>query len=166
LLTVNVDAMPRASSLYAATIGGRIYVYYPSAVIRAEGTTLCTRPASHAARPKPGDRLLVFALQPPEDSGHVFVYPQASRHLIFQTASGNLLLPQHLQRSLAGFSDLDTVMKRVDYELAHNAAARPTRRSVNDPAPLQGSQVISLSLASVRDTTPDANGNLHLLRGT
>ncbi|HEY4641422.1 MAG TPA: hypothetical protein VII75_08770, partial [Thermoanaerobaculia bacterium] len=43
----------------------------------------------------------------------------------------------------------------------HDAVSDPT-----EIAPLQGSQVISLSLAYVRDTTPDANGNLHLLRGT
>ncbi len=130
LLAVRVDAMPRTSSLYAATIGTRMYVYYPSAVIRAEGTTLCTRPATHEARPKAGDRLLVFALQPPEDSGHLFVYPQASRHLIFQTASGDLVLPQHLQRSLAGFADLDGLMKRVGYEIdAQRACApRPEKR--------------------------------------
>lgn len=125
LLAVKVEAMPRASSLYAAAVGGRIYVYYPSAVIRAEGTTICTRPASHEARPKPGDRLLVFALQPPEDSGHVFVYPQASRHLIFQTASGDLLLPRHLQRSLAGFDDIDAVMTRVSYEVDVQRTDRP-----------------------------------------
>ncbi|HEY4640996.1 MAG TPA: hypothetical protein VII75_06600 [Thermoanaerobaculia bacterium] len=117
LLAVRVDAMPRASSSYATTVGGRIYVYYPSAVIRAEGVVVCTRPATHEARPNAGDRLLVFALQPPEDSGHVFVYPQASRHLIFETAGGVLQLPQQLKRSLAGFNDLDSLMTRVDYEL-------------------------------------------------
>jgi len=42
----------------------------------------------------------------------------------------------------------------------HDAVSDPT-----EIAPLQGSQVISLSLTYVRDEVPDANGNLHLLRG-
>ena len=124
LLKVHIEAAPRASREFN-TRGNRIFVYYPSAVLRVGGDRVCTRPATQSARPKPGDRILVFALAGPADTDGLVIYPQASRHLIFETADGQLLLPAQLQRSLAGFSSLAAIEKRVEFELGAHKVPRP-----------------------------------------
>ena len=116
LLRVKLEKALRNQSNFAVS-DSRVYVYYPSGVIRADGETICTRPALHKARPQAGDRVLIFAGQGPPDREKRVVYTQASRHLIFQTAAGQLLLPPHLERSLAGFADIADVERRVEWIL-------------------------------------------------
>ncbi|HEX7154660.1 MAG TPA: hypothetical protein VF618_24455 [Thermoanaerobaculia bacterium] len=117
LLNVRIDAIVKGSPQYD-TSGGTIYVYYPSASFVVGRQSFCAIPATHRARPVAGDRVLVFALDAPADTRGRIVYPQASRHLIFQTAGGELLLPNHLQANLAGFATIDGIVQRVEAELA------------------------------------------------
>jgi len=113
LLTVRVDEQLQRDDTYASL---REYlVYYPDAVFDVGSAAYCIRPATHPARPRIGDRVLVFAYGRPIYSPGWLIYGQASNHLIFQTAAGELVPPVELRDELAGvrITALDQIIHRI-----------------------------------------------------
>jgi hypothetical protein len=113
LLTVRIDRQLHGDG--SVTPQKEILVYYPEAEFRAGDDTYCIRPATHPARPRVGDQILVFAYLAPIDTSGRLIYGQASKHLVFETAAGQLVPPVALRRELeeARITTLDQLFERV-----------------------------------------------------
>lgn len=132
LIAVRVESQPKASPLYS-TASGLVYVFYPRANFLVDGQKVCSLPVSETVDgttgPMVGNRILVFAPRPPEDRAGQVIYPQSSRALVLESASGGLVVPPALQVSLRGFSDISAVSARIRYELR--------KKGPVDPRPVQ-----------------------------
>ena len=113
LLTVRIDRQLHGDGSF--TPQKDILVYYPDAEFRVGDETYCIRPATHPARPRVGDQILVFAYRAPIDTAGRLIYGQASKHLVFETAAGQLVPPVALRRELedARITTLDQLLERI-----------------------------------------------------
>ncbi|HEX9981836.1 MAG TPA: hypothetical protein VGF69_01100 [Thermoanaerobaculia bacterium] len=114
LLTVRIDDELRVSPDLHPN-GDRVLLAYPDAELQVAGETFCAVPFSHRARPRVGDRVLIFAVQPPSDSSGRLIYTDASKHLVFETVDGVLIPPANMAPELArdGIGDLDELVAVV-----------------------------------------------------
>jgi hypothetical protein len=126
LLTVRVDEQLQRDNTYAAL--PEYLVYYPEAAFDVGSAAYCIRPATHPARPRVGDRILVFAYGSPIDAMGRLIYGQASKHLVFQTAAGELVPPVELREELASarITTLDQILRRISD--GRNKVAEPSKR--------------------------------------
>ena len=113
ILTVRVDRQLHRDTTYPSLT--EYLLYYPDATFKVGETTYCIRPATHPARPKVGDRVLVYAYEPPADTSRRLIYGQASKHLIFETAAGELIPPVDLREELASarITTLEQLFRRI-----------------------------------------------------
>jgi hypothetical protein len=113
LLTVRVDEQLQHDGTYPSL--PEYLVYYPDATFSVGSDTYCIRPATHPARPQVGDRILVFAYGQPIDPTGRLIYGQASKHLIFETAAGQVVPPLGLRNELAAarVTTLAQILRRI-----------------------------------------------------
>lgn len=114
LLSVRVERTVQREKAFF--IPAEVLVYFPEADFTVGDESYCIRPATHPARPRIGDRIVVFAYGPPVDTTGRVLYVQASMHLIFETADGRLLPPVALRKELAllGLGSIADVMGRLE----------------------------------------------------
>ncbi|HEY0140452.1 MAG TPA: hypothetical protein VGF48_06120 [Thermoanaerobaculia bacterium] len=114
LLTVDVERQIKRSPEFRLS-DGKLLLHYPDASFSVGDVDYCIQPATHAARPRVGDRVLVFAIQVPVDPSGRLVYTQASKHLVFETAAGELLVPDHLRQEVTsrGIKTLDQFLQHL-----------------------------------------------------
>ena len=124
LLSVRVDRTAQREGTFA--IPTEVLVYFPEADFTVGGESHCIRPATHPARPRTGDRILVFASAGPVDTTGRLLYVQASKHLIFETGDGRLLPPVALRDELAKL-ELQSISDVVAW--IERDGLRMTRRS-------------------------------------
>ena len=106
LLSIRVDVRSERENTFS--VPDEVLVYYPEAEFSVGDRLYCVRPATHPARPRVGDRVVVFAYGPPVDATGRLLYVQASKHLIFETPDGRLLPPAALREELARLSIMQT----------------------------------------------------------
>jgi hypothetical protein len=119
LLTVAIEKEVRASTDIRPR-DRRVLLYYPEAEFTVEGESFCTVPARHPARPRAGDRVLMFVIGQPVDFSGRLIYTQASQQLVFETKDGVMIPTPDLAPQLArdGIGDLDELVTVISGRLA------------------------------------------------
>ena len=101
-----------------------VFLYFPEAEFQVGPDRYCKRPATHPARPRVGDRVVIFAYRAAADTTGRLLYTQSSKHLVFQSAAGLLVSPVNIRDELqrGGIATLDQLFDRVREHRLHSSA--------------------------------------------
>jgi hypothetical protein len=112
LLAVKVDA--RLKEQWSLTRGQIVYIVFRTATIRTKSGMLCsTTFPLQVSVPAPGDRVLAFALAPPNDELTAILNIHPDLHLLVQHRGEPRLVKNTLAQTVGSEEQLDRVIERV-----------------------------------------------------
>lgn len=92
-----------------------VFLYFPEAEFQVGRDRYCTRPATHPARPRAGDRVVIFAYGEAADTTGRLLHTKSSKHLVFESSAGLLIPPVNIRDELQrdGIATLDQLFERA-----------------------------------------------------
>lgn len=117
LLTVRIG---RQAGNSVFPTGGEMLLYYPETTsASARRLTACGRRRSPPGR-ESATMFLVFVYEEPADTTDRLIYTQAGKHLVFETAAGQLIPPVALRDELqkSGITTLDQLFERIGDQIS------------------------------------------------